>query len=41
MCLPLKDASETSRLADPVVQDNASTHDQSKSALRVRPVRDV
>jgi hypothetical protein len=25
---------------DHVVQDNASTYDQSESALRVRPVRD-
>jgi hypothetical protein len=25
---------------DHVVQDDASTHDQSESALRVRPVRD-
>jgi hypothetical protein len=26
---------------DHVVQDNASTHDQIESALRVRPVRDA
>jgi hypothetical protein len=25
---------------DHVIQDNASTHDQSESALRVRPIRD-
>jgi hypothetical protein len=25
---------------DHVVQDNASTHDQPESALRIRPVRD-
>jgi hypothetical protein len=66
MCLPLKDACETSRclvvdrwsndesdsvivlivavvsliIDDHVVQDNASMHDQPKSALRVRPVGD-
>jgi hypothetical protein len=66
MCLPLKNACETSRclvgdrwindgsdsvivliiaavsliVDDHIVQDNASTHDQPESALRVKPVRD-
>jgi hypothetical protein len=66
MCLPLKNACETSRrliidswsndesgsvivvivvivsliVDDHIMQDNASTHDQSESALIVRPGRD-
>jgi hypothetical protein len=62
MCLPLKNACETSRrliidswsndesgsvivvivviVDDHIVQDNTSTHDQSESALIVRPGRD-